>query len=56
MAPKPKSKPARLAFTLGMVLAMAVAILAILTWTRRDLAAPIPPTEPIYQPQHLILY
>jgi hypothetical protein len=29
---------------------------AILTWTRRDLAAPIPPTEPIYQPQHLILY
>jgi len=39
-----------------MVLAMAVIILAILTWTRRDLAAPIPPTESIYQPQHLILY
>jgi hypothetical protein len=29
---------------------------AILRWTRRDLAAPIPPTEPIYQPQHLTLY
>jgi hypothetical protein len=38
-----------------MVLVMAVTILAILTWTRRDLAAPIPPTA-IYQPQHLILY
>jgi hypothetical protein len=39
-----------------MVLAMAVTILAILPSTRRDLAAPIPPTEPVYQPQHLILY
>ena len=54
MAPKPER--ARLAFAFGMVLVMAVTILAILTWTRRDLAAPIPPTEPIYQPQHLILY
>jgi hypothetical protein len=35
---------------------MAVTILAILTWTRRDLAAPISPTEAIYQPQHLISY
>ena len=41
---------------LGMIVAMAVTILAILTWTRRDLAAPIPPTEAIYQPQHLNLY
>jgi hypothetical protein len=39
-----------------MVLAMAVTILAILTWTRRDLAAPTPPTEAIYRPQHLNLY
>jgi hypothetical protein len=54
VAPKPER--ARLAFAFGMVLAMAVTIIAILTWTRRDLAAPIPPTEPIYQPQHLILY
>ena len=54
MARKPE--PTRLVFVFGMVLAMAVTILAILTWTRRDLAAPIPPTEPIYQPQHLILY
>ena len=53
MAPKPER--ARLAFVFGIALAMAV-ILAILTWTRRDLAAPIPPTEPIYQPQHRILY
>ena len=50
MAPKPER--ARLAFAFGMVLAMAVTILAILTWTRRDLAAPIPPTEPIYQRKH----
>jgi hypothetical protein len=54
MAPKPE--PARLAFVFGMVLAMAVTILAILTWTRRDLAAPTPPTEAIYRPQHLNLY
>ena len=49
-------KSHRLEFIFGMVFAMAVTILAILTWTRRDLAAPIPPTEPIYHPQHLILY
>ena len=54
MAPKPER--ARLAFAFGMVLAMAATIIAILTWTRRDLAAPIPPTEAIYQPQHLNLY
>jgi hypothetical protein len=50
MAPKPK--PASFVFVFGM----AVTILAILTWLSRDLAAPSPPTEPIYQPQHLILY
>ena len=50
MAPKPE--PARLAFVFGMVLAVAVTIVAIMTWTR-DLAAPSPPTEAIYQPQHL---
>jgi hypothetical protein len=54
VAPKPER--ARLVFVFGMVLAMAVTILAILTWTRRDLAAPIPQTVPIYQPQHRILY
>jgi hypothetical protein len=39
-----------------IVFGMAVTILAILTWVSRDLAAPTPPTESIYQPQHLILY
>ena len=52
MAPKPKPKLARFVFVFGM----AVAILVILTWLSRDLAAPSPPTEPIYQPQHLILH
>jgi hypothetical protein len=28
---------------------MAVTILAIMMWLSRELAAPIPPTEPIYQ-------
>ena len=50
MAPKPK--PAR--FTVGMVLAMALTILAVMTWAAPDLAAPS--CLPIYQPQHLILY
>jgi len=52
----PKPEPARLAFVFGIVLAVAVTTLAIMTWANRDLAEPIPPTEPIYQPQHLILY
>jgi hypothetical protein len=43
-------------YVFGMVLAMAVTILAILSWTRRDLAAPIPPSEAIYQPQHWNVY
>ncbi len=52
MAPK----PARLAFVFGMVLAVAVTILVIMMWVDRNLAEPIPPTEAIYQPQHLNLY
>jgi hypothetical protein len=35
---------------------MAVTILAIMMWLSGELAAPIPPTEAIYQPQHLNLY
>ena len=50
MAPKPK--PARLVFTVGMVLAMAVIILTITA--DRDLAAPC--ASPIYHPQFLVLY
>jgi hypothetical protein len=49
-------KPARLAFVFGMVLAVAVIILVIMMWVDRNLAEPIPPTEAIYQPQHLNLY
>ena len=56
MAPKPKS--ARFEFTVGMVLAMALTILAITTWAApsnpdNDLATPIPP---IYRPNHQILH
>jgi hypothetical protein len=50
MAPKPK--PAR--FTVGMVLAMALTILAVMTWADRDLAAPS--QSLIYHPQLLLLY
>jgi heme/copper-type cytochrome/quinol oxidase subunit 4 len=50
MAPKPK--PAR--FTVGMVLAMALTILAVMTWADRDLAAPR--SSSIYHPQLLVLY
>jgi hypothetical protein len=53
MAPRPTSN--RRTFVFGIVLA-AVAMLAIATWAGYDWAAPIPPTEAIYQPQHLILY
>jgi hypothetical protein len=52
----PKPEPARHAFIFGMALAVAVTILALMTWVDRDLAEPIPPTEAIYQPQHLNLY
>jgi len=52
MAPKPKSKPARLVFTVGMVLAMASTILTITS--NRDLAQPS--ASPTYHPQLLLLY
>ena len=52
MAPKPK--PARFVFTVGMVLAMALTILAVMTWADRDLAAPSQAL--IYHPQLLLLY
>ena len=51
MAPKPKSKPARLVFTVGMVLAMALTILVVMTW-----AVAAPDSSPIYHPQLLLLY
>jgi hypothetical protein len=38
-----------------MVLAMAVTILALITWVDRDLAEPILP-EVIYHPQLLLVY
>ena len=50
-------KPHRLEFIFGMVLAIAVTILAITTWAAPNsesyLAAPI---SPIYRPHHRILY
>jgi len=48
----PKSKPAR--FTVGMVLAMALTILAVMTWADRNLAAPS--WSLLYHPQLLLLY
>jgi hypothetical protein len=53
MAPKPE--PARLTSVFGIVLAVA-AILAIMAWADRHWAAPNPPTEAVYQPQHLNLF
>jgi hypothetical protein len=50
----PKSK--RAAFIFGMVLAVAVIILAIMTWADPDLAEPISSPEAIYQLQHLNVY
>ena len=50
------AKAGMIALGFGIVLAMAVIILAITTWPSRDLAAPIPPTESVYRAQHLILY
>jgi hypothetical protein len=47
MALKPEQ--ARHAFLFGMVLAMAVTILALVTWVDRDLAQPS--SSPIYQSQ-----
>jgi hypothetical protein len=50
MAPKPK--PARLVFAVGMVLAMALTILAVMT--DRNFAQPS--ASPIYHPQLPLLY
>jgi hypothetical protein len=50
VAPNPEA--VRLAFVFGM----AATILVIMTWLSRDLAAPNPPTEAIYQPQHSNVY
>jgi hypothetical protein len=47
MAPKPK--PARFVFTVGMVLAMALTILTVMTWAA-------PSSSPIYHSQLLLLY
>jgi len=49
-------KPDWLAFRFGVVLAVAMTILAITTWASppdpdSDSAAPIPPRETIYRPQ-----
>jgi hypothetical protein len=57
MAPKPD----RLAFIFGMVVAMAVTILAITTWAappelEGDSAAPILPRQTIYRPDHPNVY
>jgi hypothetical protein len=49
MAPKPKL--ARFELTVGMVLAMALTILMVMTWT---VAAPS--SSPVYHPQLLLLY
>jgi hypothetical protein len=55
MAPKPE--PAGLASAFGTLTSVFVAaILVIMTWTDRHLAAPSPPTEAIYHPQLLLLY
>ena len=55
------SKPGMLAFVFGMVLAMGVTILSITTWAAppdpdSESAAPIPPRETIYRPEHWNLY
>jgi hypothetical protein len=57
MAPR----PTRFAFVFGIALAMAVTILAITTWgappdSESESAAPIPPSETIYQPQYWNLF
>jgi len=49
MAPKPK--PARFEFTVGMVLAMALTVLAAMTW-----AVAQPSLSLIYHPQLPLLY
>ena len=50
------AKAGMIALGFGIVLAVAVTILVIMMWVDRNLAEPIPPTEAIYQPQHLNVY
>jgi hypothetical protein len=50
------AKAGMIALGFGIVLAMAVIILAITAWPSRDLAALITPTETIYRPQHWNAY
>ena len=57
MAPKPD----RLVYVFGMVVAMAVTILAITTWAappspESDSAASISPRQTIYRPDHPNVY
>ena len=49
MAPKPQ--PARFELTVGMVLAVALTILVVMT-----LAVAAPSSSPVYHPQLLLLY
>ena len=49
MAPIPK--PARFEFTVGLVLAMALTIVGVMTW-----AVAAPSSSAIYHPQLLLLY
>jgi hypothetical protein len=55
-------EPDRLAFRFGVVIAVAVIVVAIMTWAaplpnpKSFSAGPIPPREVIYRPQHLNLY
>ena len=49
MAPKPK--PARFEFTVGMILAMALTILAAMTWAVAQTSLSL-----IYHPQLPLLY
>jgi hypothetical protein len=43
-------------FMFGLVIGVVVTVLAMTAWSGSDWAGPIPPTETIYQPQHLNLY
>jgi hypothetical protein len=43
-------------FMFGLFIGVVVTILAMTVWSGSDWAAPIPPTEAIYRPQHFNLY
>ena len=54
-------EPDRLAFRFGVVIAVAMIVLAIMTWAAPSIpesasAGPMPPRDVIYRPQHLNLY